>query len=530
MERGWTVEVHQEARAPQDLQGTGSGTVSALIDGRLAARGHLRPSGSTSVVATWDPAAPGPARVRLHVDGVGRIIGRLMCDRVPVAGEQVGAGPTRWIDPQWFPRERTPIAQMTSRDDGTFEIVGLRAGNEYAIEAGGRAYVRTVHGPFPATPEDDGTVLELELKRGALVLGRILDEARTPLTGSRVHVYRDQSAGPVMGSVYVESTWTDGDGRFQFAASPTGEALLLKTLVRREDAYLCLQRRLVPLAPGEERQIGDLAAGGVRLTFALVDEDHPTQYEAVFSALGDGSDTHPSMALGGLEFDERGECHVIGVPRGDVSWHVASVAPNTDASAGGETHVARDTVIDVGIVVREVPADLPTTTVRLQFDAHDEREMDVMLTRDDAIERRFKRIGLQGQLEFETTPGRVRVIVRTQDGALWDETVEGVASGVESPRVRPERSGITALVRVLADDVPVTDAEIAMIGLARGARGLIGNAVFDARTDEDGRFEIHGLPDKIDGVRVVVMRGGTGLMRFVPREEFDDATIDLSPR
>lgn len=528
--RGWIVEVRQEAREPHELRGNGSATVSAEIDKRVAARCHLRPQGSTSVVATWEPTQPGPARVRLHVTGVGRIVGRLVSGGLPVASEHVGAGPTSWLAPKWFPRARTPFAEVLSGQDGTFEIVGLRAGTEYGVEAGGRTFVRSVHGPFVATHDEEGSVVEIELTRGASVQGRVLDEEHTPLTGVRVHVYRDQSAGPVLESVYVESAWTDQEGRFQFASSPSGESLLLKTFVRRDGSYLCVQRRLVPMAPGEERQVGDLVAGALRLTFRLVDEANPESYQVVFSALGAGSDTHPSMALGGLEFDASGECHVVGVPGGEISWHVASMAPATDASAGGEFHLSHDRVVDVAVVHREVADDSPTMTVRLQFDAGDEREMDVLLSRDGAIEQRFKRVGGQGQLPFETRAGRVRIMARTADGAVWDHELEGAESSVEEPRVRVEQAGVVARVTVVSGGARVADAEVAMIGFRRHARGHLSAATFDMRTDDEGRFEIHGLPDGIEGVRVLVQQGRTGVMRFVPREEFDAATIDVSPR
>lgn len=195
--------------------------------------------------------AAGGARLRgCVVDGAGSPVARAAV----MAGYSSYRGPVR-ISP---PRPERPGMRGWSDEDGRFELWGPVGRTPLWVRGAGFA-------PWTATVEctEDADEVRVELARGAVVRGRVLDEDGAPVAHEPVEVFHF-ALEPAAGNAFGGPEWgrpqamTDDAGEFVVRELPAGRVRL--TL----EIHGWIARGELELAEGEERLWeGTLGAPGV---------------------------------------------------------------------------------------------------------------------------------------------------------------------------------------------------------------------------------------------------------------------------
>jgi peroxiredoxin/protocatechuate 3,4-dioxygenase beta subunit len=127
----------------------------------------------------------------------------------PAGKPVVGASVTR--NREW----RNPAAALTTDTNGGFKIINLKPGEIYlTIQAAGLAgqtRLLTLSNPMPE--------LEIEMARGKVFQGRVVDPAGKPIAGASAQMDR-MELGPLE---YDWNAATDSQGRFAWDGAPEGE-------------------------------------------------------------------------------------------------------------------------------------------------------------------------------------------------------------------------------------------------------------------------------------------------------------------
>jgi hypothetical protein len=147
--------------------------------------------------------------------------------------EEVAASSDR---SQFALRPRAQEAETTTDDAGRYAFSGIAAGH-YLLGAQSRGYVMALYGSprwpseraiVPVALEDSQHLnrIDLVLRPGGSVRGRIVDEAGRPLRDARVIAVASQDAGPRLNPVLAAPTPTDDDGRYTLEGVPEGDFLV----------------------------------------------------------------------------------------------------------------------------------------------------------------------------------------------------------------------------------------------------------------------------------------------------------------
>ncbi|MHC5210551.1 MAG: carboxypeptidase regulatory-like domain-containing protein [Planctomycetota bacterium] len=431
----------------------------------------------------------------------------------PPAGEQDAAEPGA-AEAIWLPPSRLARLTRTKVEaDGTFELQHVPVGGAWLVVEDDLLF------PDPPTRiETDATFVEARLVRGALVEGRVLDEAGRGVAEARVSCSSrfdpwmafDSSARMAM----VEPAHADDQGRYRLVQVPAGHALRLAA-AGDTDRLQPGAAEVVPLVPGEERQLdvvllrGGVVSGRVVDTSGaplphvdvLVQRLDISLRDISFDDMDDNRERRSTT-------DERGAFRVEGLH--DGSYRAAldqdgyrpvtsdSLAVRAGQEAGGVELVADEGLVLEGRVVAN--DDSPVPDARLVAG-----RKPAMFDMSGAVDRALRRSGRtdeDGHFRIAgLEEGSVRLEVRAS-GLL--PAREEVAAGTEGlvVRMRPTVS-LAGIVVSTRDSEAVTDFRITLVptssafDIANPAaweerfEGSRGNEAFQDR--EDGTFVVEGL-------------------------------------
>lgn len=217
--------------------------------GRLSARAPGFQDQEREDVVALDPSTPTEFNFTLRPDptkgkdAAAKALGAV--DRRNVSGTVVGPDgkPVASAVVRWGLRTSSDSVPETTTDDaGTFRLEGVpRSANVLSVMARGLA---------PAFPQVEGwgdQRVEVALKAGATIRGRVVDDAGHPIEGVRVVPSVNNPRPNWMGFVYLDEhkATTDRDGRFTLEGMPEG----VKCDVVAERWSAVRQRAL---SPGDE--------------------------------------------------------------------------------------------------------------------------------------------------------------------------------------------------------------------------------------------------------------------------------------
>lgn len=274
--------------------GNGIFTLPGLGSGRFTLRARLGDRASQTTVVVEDESFLRPTHVRLSLQPGVMVEGLALDDRDrPLVGAVV--------DVMAMPSDDLPASGQSGRD-GKFRV-GPMAPGKYQILARLEGYV-LLDAPEPQLGARPVQHFDLRLAKTAKVAGRVLDEAGQPIAGARVAAIsliagRDdvvvipgalplaaEAAELPVGSLLrpggVRSDATDGNGRFLIGGLSPG-----RTRIEVQDAAkLPLRREPLLIAPGDERELGDLVMlAGATLAGRVLDGENPVEGAVVEAKL-----------------------------------------------------------------------------------------------------------------------------------------------------------------------------------------------------------------------------------------------------
>jgi len=266
---------------------------------------------------------------------------------------------------------------------GEFEIPEMPPEGVLAVEAKAPGYAPTISPTFQAEAPRGVDGIVVEMTRGALIHGRLVDSTGKGVSGalveSRDSSWRDDAFSDAMGGMETthatrSKVWTDGDGRFRLTnLSPA----TYQVSATHANFHRTAQRG-IELAEGDELDLGDipLSVGGSLRGIVLDAESTPVEGAMVFM--------QPRNVSGG-GIVRRAKSRV------DGSWGIANIAPGTYAlsakppvrsgepgddafalwpTAAGEvisispgTEDSRDIFLDAWTTPAPVPAPAPVGSV-----------------------------------------------------------------------------------------------------------------------------------------------------------------------
>lgn len=442
-------------------------------------------------------------------------------DGNPIAGGRVSAWATR---PEGLSyRVRESEAALTDAD-GRFELRRLRPGRLH-LSARHPDFARSTWREFDLGPGQRRTGIELSVRQGASVSGRVLDDADRPLD-RMVVMHAVESWDPVR-------LRTDADGRFEARHLVPGEWQLLVLEVEDEDpgAASLQEMRLthVELTDGEHREIeiGGAGAGGGRLAARARWAPRDASNWAYVRPSGEGAMLSEALDRSGafeITTDRTGP-HLVSLTldkaaeRGHEAYFVLDALPFENAAQRVELDGGRGRVH--GRVVDASGAALAGVFVRLEPLAH--------LVPGERLATRFcmTSTDANGAFAFErVSSGRFRVTVgglRYVEGAppvaRFAARVIGPIEIGEGGDVGPLEvaTGPPRTVRGLVRDASGRPLPRAAVHV-RLANDLYVHDLGLVYADDEGCFEYAGLP-------------GEGSLRFCASDaQHASAEVEYDPQ
>ena len=211
-QRSWAFE-----RSEDDGRFSLTGLLAGKYDLEVQAEGHPEAKEPTEVDLSQQPRA----EVELKVETGGTIVGTVRDETgAPVTGVEVSAQGERWFSGATY-----------VKDDGTFEILGVRAGKVRVVAS--RSWTERLRAPGQSDDDAPGapvTVvvgqkvsvdLVVESQSGE-ISGRILDQEGNPVSDGYVSAQREsEAAGAVAGNSIRRSRWSWGN-RKPMLSDPEG--------------------------------------------------------------------------------------------------------------------------------------------------------------------------------------------------------------------------------------------------------------------------------------------------------------------
>ena len=254
----WTRSARSDANGIFSMTGLGSG--------RFTLRARLGDRVSQTSVVILNEAMLRAAHVRLSLQPGVLVEGRVLDDSGRILA---GAG----VDVMAMPSDDLPVSGRSGRD-GKFRA-GPVAPGKYQILARIEDYV-PLDAPEPQLGSRAVQSFDLRLARTAKVAGRVLDESGQPMTGVAVSAISligghddlvvipgalplaaeaaELPTGNLLRPGGVRSAATDRAGRFVITGLSPGRT----RLEIRHAAKLPFRREPLLIAPGDERELGDL--------------------------------------------------------------------------------------------------------------------------------------------------------------------------------------------------------------------------------------------------------------------------------
>lgn len=366
-----------------------------------------------------------------------------------------------------------------SEDDGSFEIDGVEAGKvQLAVNAQG--FLEGEIPGFDVVEGRDVEGLEVVLRRGAVIAGRVSGPDGTPVSGARVQIVDDSNNRSM--ARFLGAT-SDGDGNYRLEGVPDGAAAFSAQAEGFQRAVRDLEVRA-----GENR-LDFRLEGGHEVSGRVVDAGgQPVSGATV--RLGAAGDRFPMLLRGDGQSEARsgadGSFRIAGVSTGsyDVTADKEGYAPGQLESvnvagrlqglelrleAGGAVQgrlLGADLAELAGASVTAFPADpsIARTAVRLA---------------------RGGQVDYQGQYRISgLTAGEWRVNARTESGRQAQGRVT-VSTGSDATLDLDLGGGFTLTGRVVRGGEAVPNVYVSVASSeAGGGRST---------TDPQGAFRIQGL-------------------------------------
>ena len=216
------------------------------------------------IIGAVAASAQTPAPAHSVAAGGLLVVGRVVADSTgePIRNARVTLSPAS---------KDTPVVLTDA--DGTFRFTAPAA--LYHVVAGKTGYAQAE--AFPPAP---GGSVEVRLKRGAVIAGRILDEHRDPVVGVKVSALTWPSAGSDPSA--VATVETDDRGEYRLSGLPEGTFAVAVTTLgsvgprpnvkipEPRTTYYPTTATLadaqpVPVQPGDDRQGADIVVSVDRL-------------------------------------------------------------------------------------------------------------------------------------------------------------------------------------------------------------------------------------------------------------------------
>jgi len=475
-------------------------------DGRYLLEG-LQPGAWTLELVPRDLAPIADLAVVLPTDGplerafeaAATVTGRVVDpDGNPISGGRVSAWATRPEGMSY--RVRESEAALTDAD-GRFELRRLRPGRLH-LSARHPDFARSAWRDFDLGPGQRRTGIELSVREGASIAGRVLDDAGRPLENRIVVMHAVEAWDPVR-------LRTDADGRFAAEHLVPGEWQLLVLGVSDEDpgAASLEEMRLahVELVDGEHHtiEIGGAATDGGRLAARAPWVPEGASNWAYVRAPGDGAMLSQVLGDDGafeMTTDRPGP-HLVSlaldkaVERGYEAYLLLDATPFDAPVERATIEGASGRVF--GRVTDGDGTPLAGVAVRLEPLAH--------LVPGERLATRFvmSSTASDGAFAFErVTAGRYRVTVGGLRYVEGGPPVARVAARVLGPIELADGAEhgplevATGAPRTVSGRVetrsgrPVPRATV----YARLANGLLAHDLGLVYADDDGRFTYAGLP------------------------------------
>jgi hypothetical protein len=301
-------------------------TVPGLGSGRYTLRARLGQRVSHTQVVVLGSVTPRPTHVQLSLQLGVMVGGRVLDD----AGKALAGAD---VDVMAMPSDDLPVSGQSGRD-GTFQV-GPIAPGKYQVLARLEGHV-LIDAPEPVLGSRPSAWFDLRLARTAKVVGRVVDDSGRPMAGVLVSAIplvggkddvvvipgalplaaeaAELPVGNLLRPGGVRSGSTDRAGRFAIAGLSPGRA---RVEIRHANK-LPFRKEPVLLAPGNTRELGDLALqSGATLTGKVLEGDAGVE-GALVEARPTGKSTHPAVRA---TADAKGEFSLC-LPRGDY-WLTA---------------------------------------------------------------------------------------------------------------------------------------------------------------------------------------------------------------
>lgn len=456
---------------------------------------------------------PMPEPLRVVLKPGSKVSGRVVNEAgEPVAGAAVSLTQisTQLVGIRAMPEK--PIGSARSDADGQFTAEEIEAGKAH-LTAFARGFLEADLPPFEVETGRDVEGLQVVLRRGAVVTGRVTGTDGTAVAGARVQLV--QGSGRRTPATYLGGATTDGDGNYRLEGVADGSQSFSAEIEGFQRAVRDLEVRSgenrldFRLEPGHEVSGRVIDAAGEPVVGATVRLTPPGPARPRFFSTGelearsgaDGGFRIAGIATGtyAVEADKEGYVPAR-LPSLDVTGKVLGL--ELRLAAGGAIHGQLS-----GVEFGELPR------VRI-YAGPAEPGPDVVI--------RAGRVDFQGQYRIEgLSAGEWDVTAQTEDGRRAQGKVT-VAQGSDATLDLEIGTGFTLSGRVLRAGEPVTDVFVSVQGAGVGGGG--------DQTDPQGAFRIGGLKAGTYDLQVIGFQSGINQSQTVEISADRELVVEISTR
>jgi len=457
-----------------------------------------------------------PLRVVL-TPGV-RVAGRVVDEGGdPVAGASVRLTPAGTT----MVTSRGPMESMrgfaVSETDGRFAIEGVEAG-KVRLVATAQGFLEGEVPGFDVVTGRDIDDLEVVLRRGSVVTGRVTGPDGAPVSGARVQMVEEAGRGSYrMGG----SASSDGDGNYRLEGVPEGAHSFAAQGEGLQRAVRDLEVRT-----GENR-LDFRLEGGHEVSGRVVDSSGQPAAGAMVRLSSTG-DRIPTMSRSGrpeARSGADGSFRISGVATG-----VYDVAADKEGYAPAQLESVNVTGRVQGLELRlEAGGGIQGRLLGLDFSELAGASV-YANPAEPALARTVMRLARAGQVDYQgqyrisgLTAGEWRVSARTDSGRQAEGKVT-VTPGAEATLDLELGGGFTLTGRVLRGGEGVPNIDVLMHGTGEG--GGSGRA----STDPQGAFRIQGLKPGTYQLQAMSFRTGLSHNEAMEISGDRDILIELPTR
>jgi Carboxypeptidase regulatory-like domain len=445
--------------------------------------------------------APSPGPLTIVLRPSLRIAGRVVDESgEPVAGAAI------------LVSEESPGTALTagtqSDVQGRFALEDLKPG-KVRLAAFSTGFLRTVLDALTLQPGEAVEDLEVVLRRGATIEGRVLAPDGSPAPGAKVTL-EVKDRGSAFGMAGQPEAVTDEEGQYRLDGVPEGA----HTVTARKDGSLPTRKDIEARAGANRLDLR--LEGGSEVSGWIVSAEGPVHRANVFlmpveARPGTGSFTSTSEPDGAFRF----EAVADGRYRLSVEKQgYATVSPPEDVRIAGAPLTGLEVRLDRGGAV---------AGRLLGLDSRDAPQAQVWATMPNRPGQTGT-VGPDGRYRIEgLTSGEWLVIARVPVKGREARGVVALAPGQTEAALDLELgAGLVLSGTVSSSGEPVLNAVVSL----RSERG----GVADAATGADGRFRIEGLPAGTYLMSVLHPRSGLRTDQPLSLEGDQEVRVDLAAR